>query len=428
MAGGMTIAFIHSGPPISGDALSRGPLGGTETALIGMSRALASNPGNRVFVFTDTASPGTYDGVRWLPLGELASWAGGESADVLISIRQWIPFILPIKARRRVYFSPDAYDQPFLHRAFDATFDVNGERMALPLFEPRFFSGNVDAFFCVGKWQAETFVNRLGFPAEKIHVTGNGVFLENFAPRPLAERGKRLIYSSTPFRGLEHLLRLFPSVRASCPEATLDVFSGMGVYGMAKDEDEKLYGLLYRLAAQVGAVSHGSVRQDELARALCASRVFAYPNTFEETFCIAVLEAQAAGTPVVTSRKGALSERVQDGVDGFLIDGHPGETGYDAAFAAAVGRLLSDDALWEKMSRACRVKAASFSYAALARRWENEFLASRPDTGAASLPPFPLQLPPVYEIPHPANPRIKIRVDAKTSEALLAQVRAAYGF
>lgn len=58
----------------------------------------------------------------------------------------------------------------------------------MPVLRPAHFIDDVDALFCVGQWQAREFVSTLGFPVEKIFVTGNGVHHADFDPRPLAER------------------------------------------------------------------------------------------------------------------------------------------------------------------------------------------------------------------------------------------------
>jgi glycosyltransferase involved in cell wall biosynthesis len=50
------------------------------------------------------------------------------------------------------------------------------------------------------------------------------------------------------------------------------------------------------------------------------SRAFLFPLQWEEPFGLAVLEAMATGTPVITYRRGGMLELVEDGVTGFLVD------------------------------------------------------------------------------------------------------------
>lgn len=425
----MKFVFTHMGMEIDGNSLDKKPLGGTETALIGVAKALAQFEENEVFVFTNTPQVAVFDGVHFLPLQKLANWNQNEFCDVLISIRQWVPFLFPIRAKYRVYFSPDAYDQPFLHKAFDVQVEVNGEKLILPLFKPEHFFSLVDAFFCVGQWQADTFVSQLKFPKEKFFVTANGVFLENFHPLPLAERKKHLIYSSTPFRGLNHLLRLFPQIQAQVSDAQLEVCSGMGVYGMQSEQDQNTYGHLYQKLQEYQALSHGSILQKDLAKIMCQGRVFVYPNTFAETFCISVLEAQTAGLPVVTSAKAALKERVTHGVDGFLVEGEPGEEKYDQLFVEHTTRLLKDDQLWQKMSAAAQEKAKSYTYGQLAKSWMEFFQEKLKSSLEAKLPQSSDVLNiDSYVTSHPNNPAQNIKFDQKTLHHFLNQFAQLFGY
>ena len=121
------------------------------------------------------------------------------------------------------------------------------------------------------------------------------------APEP------RLVYTSTPFRGLNLLLSLFPSIREKRPEAQMEIYSGMRVYQVAGERDR--YRHLYERAKTLAGTRYvGSVAQSELATALRQAAVLAYPNTFAETGCIAAMEALASGLHVVTTDLGALSE------------------------------------------------------------------------------------------------------------------------
>ena len=420
----MRIVFVHAGLEFDGDALRGRALGGTETALIGVSRELARLANTEVCVFAQTPRAASFDSVAYFPLRELKTWAATHPIDVLVSIRQWLPFWLGVRARLRIYFSPDAHDQPFLHRAMEMPVTLDGQAHSVPVFPPALFLPAIDRIFCVGRWQADTFVDQLGFPRDKLFVTGNAIFPENFSPLPRAQREPGLVYSSTPFRGLSHLADWFPEIRRRHAAARLVVCSGLDVYRMARAEEEKLFGDLYRRLTAVGAELHGAIPQRDLAALMCRHLVYAYPNTFAETFCISVLEAQAAGLAVVTSRRAALAERITDGVDGFLLDGEPASDVYRVAFVDTVLRLLTDVPLWERISAAAIQTASRQTYENLARSWHDRFaaeLAERPT------PPPPAAWPDAVEIAHPKNPAKKMRLDPSTVAHLVKVGLARYG-
>lgn len=81
---------------------------------------------------------------------------------------------------------------------------------------------------------------------------------------------------------------------------------------------------------------------------LARTAVFALPTTTDKA-PYAVLEAMAAGVPVVSTRVGAIPEMVEDGVTGILVD--PGD---EAALAGALGALLADEGRRRAMGDAAR--------------------------------------------------------------------------
>lgn len=65
---------------------------------------------------------------------------------------------------------------------------------------------------------------------------------------------------------------------------------------------------------------HGPVGGAARARALGHARAMLHLINFEEPFGLSVVEAMACGTPVIANRRGSMSELIEHGVTGFLVD------------------------------------------------------------------------------------------------------------
>jgi glycosyltransferase involved in cell wall biosynthesis len=107
----------------------------------------------------------------------------------------------------------------------------------------------------------------------------------------------------------------------------------------------------------------GYLNGTELARAYASSDIFVFPST-TDTFGNVIIEAQAAGLPVVVSDVGGPRELVSDGVNGFITKGR------DAAdFTAAVRRLAEDESLRKQMSAAARRSVQDRSWPSAFRKF-----------------------------------------------------------
>jgi glycosyltransferase involved in cell wall biosynthesis len=103
-----------------------------------------------------------------------------------------------------------------------------------------------------------------------------------------------------------------------------------------------------------GRVRFAGLLPDEAVMArLSRGAVYVWPGC-GEAYGLAYLEAQAAGLPVVAFRTAGVPEVVADGETGFLTP--PGDA---AAYAAAVARLLADEALRARMGMAARSRVAA---------------------------------------------------------------------
>lgn len=97
----------------------------------------------------------------------------------------------------------------------------------------------------------------------------------------------------------------------------------------------------------------GWVRADEKASQLATSGIYALPS-YSEGLPMSVLEAMAAGLPILSTPVGGIPEVVTDGVEGFLVA--PGDV---SALANRLEQLLSTPDLAKTMGAAARRKVAS---------------------------------------------------------------------
>jgi glycosyltransferase involved in cell wall biosynthesis len=148
-------------------------------------------------------------------------------------------------------------------------------------------------------------------PYEKSIVIPNGV--EVF-PRVEKTNGIiKLIYASTPFRGLDILLAAYSMMLDRSAdlrgEVHLDVFSNMSLYGSPYEAQNSVYEGMYEFAKLHPAITyHGAVERPVLREYMLDANILAYSNTWEETSCCVAIEAMAAGVLPVVSNIGALPE------------------------------------------------------------------------------------------------------------------------
>lgn len=132
---------------------------------------------------------------------------------------------------------------------------------------------------------------------------------------------------------------------------------------------------LAELTTELGIDDHvrfvPTLPQSELADWYAAATVVCVPS-YNESFGLVAIEAQACGTPVVAAHVGGLVTAVSDGVTGVLVDGHD-----PAHYAAAMRPLLVDPDLRDAMSVKAVAHAESFGWDATADRTLRTYAAAR---------------------------------------------------
>ena len=126
------------------------------------------------------------------------------------------------------------------------------------------------------------------------------------------------------------------------------IFNGLTRY---YSQPGAYHDLISRDAGALGgrAVLHGRVANSEIGSHYARAGIFVFPSLWHEPFGIPVIEAMAAGLPVVATRSGALPEVVLDGETGILV-----ERGDAEGLARAIRTLLANPALRARMGAAGR--------------------------------------------------------------------------
>lgn len=186
----------------------------------------------------------------------------------------------------------------------------------------------------------------LGRMGRKAEVVPNGVEVRELGPPPSPPL-VAYIGRIARRKGPDVFLRAATRVAARHPEV-LFVIAGDEFGG--EDLTNELKAAARRSPLE-GRVSFQPFQEDVWLLFASASVVVS-PSVLPESFGLVVLEAMAAGRPVVASRHGGPGELVSDGVTGFLVP--PGD---DAAMADAIARLVSDPTLSRDMGAAGRRRA-----------------------------------------------------------------------
>lgn len=313
---GLDVVFFI-GPqyePWSPETLVRTGMGGSETMAWEMAKRLRLL-GHRVRVYghCNPEHEGLYEGVEWLAWERFR----GVECDVLVSSRR-----------------PDAANAEGLKARLRLLWchDVHFGDMLTPARALRWHR-----IIALSNWHKRILLNTYsaGQPAliarlqpEDVVVTRNGIDPEQFTVG-VVRNPKRVVYSSSPDRGLYTLLTMWPTIRSAVPDAELHIYYGFENWeksvaaGVRTDHPwlsaEMLAEIKRTIATTPGVTMHGRVSPSALAVEFMSSGVWAYPTWFSETSCITAMQAQAAGLYCIATPVAALNETV--GHVGELIEG-----------------------------------------------------------------------------------------------------------
>jgi glycosyltransferase involved in cell wall biosynthesis len=227
--------------------------------------------------------------------------------------------------------------------------------------QQRLYTRAVDRYFAVSEATRRSLVADLGWPADKITVVHNAVAPTSVDPATTAAVRESLLGAADrplvlvparlhPQKGHEYLLRAAVLV----PDA---------VFALAGDGPER--NRLEALAADLGVAERVRFlgHRDDMAALVDAADAVALPSLWEG-LPISLLEAMAAGTPVVATRIAGTDELVASGTNGLLVEPRDAD-----ALAGAIRTVLDDPTTAARLATEGRATVArAFSATSMCRR------------------------------------------------------------
>ena len=222
------------------------------------------------------------------------------------------------------------------------------ELMRMRHDDTRTFLDSANVIVAPASW-VRTLLIANGIDPAKIVLSPHGLALER-APIPAqrertsADRPLRMVMLGRidPAKGMELPLR------AMALEPGLQV--ELDIYGSVQREDDHVAAFRQRVAADSRVRLLSAVRPEAVVQTVAAYDVMLVPSQVLETGPLVVLDANAAGVPVIGSALGGIADRVRDDVDGQLVP-----HGSVAAWAAALRRVVSDRSILDRWRRSIPV-------------------------------------------------------------------------
>jgi phosphatidylinositol alpha-mannosyltransferase len=330
--------------------------------------------GHKVIVIAPASKPISTFGDRFIPIGR--PWPYPSSGSVArISLSPWLT------SQVRAVLNREKFDIIHLHEplcpALCATVlressgntvgtfhavDSRGYTLWWPLtvtYLKKWFR-KIDKKIAVSRAAME-FTNKQ-FPGDYI-IIPNGVDVEHFSqdvsPIDDARDGKTNILFVSRLekrKGLNYLLEAYMRAKRETPNSRL-IIVGPGTRWSRKYEKQA------RRSGLPDVIFTGRVSYAELPRYYKAADVVCCPATGRESFGIILLEAMAAGKPIVASNIKGYADVMTHGFEGLLVPPRD-----EKRLAEALVSLITNGALRQEMGARGRMKASGYRWESIALR------------------------------------------------------------
>lgn len=326
-------------------------IGGSETSHIEMSRRLQKR-GHHVLSYAPTPfKMRTHEGVRWVHFSMDDALQPYNRPDV------WI-----------IYRAPHLIDrlpEDAVTWLICQDVDYVKENYAITPERARRFTR------IVALCDTHAQYLRARYPGANVVQSSNGIkaeLIEAIRNDPPQRNPRRVMYASSPDRGMEYLLRIFPRAHEVVRDLELHLYYGFDNINKVVDKVGPNHWItanterLKRLIEQPGVTNHGRTGQPELLKEWFKAGIWCHPSNFSETSCITCMDAQACGAIPLTSPIWAVSENVQHGI---FIDGNLNSELVRARYVNQLILLAHDK------ERQQQIREVMMPYAIERFNWEN---------------------------------------------------------
>ena len=221
-------------------------------------------------------------------------------------------------------------------------------------------------------WNFEKYVYQFKIPESKSIVIRNAIEKIDFEKKPKDKIS--LIYHTTPWRGLVHLLKVFKNLNLENVE--LNVCSSTIIYGKKFDDQlGKKYENIFNECKNTKNVNYsGFLENKKIIELLKNMHIFSHPSIWPETSCISAIEAMASGCEVVTTNLGALYETCSPFATfvGFDRNFDNLEKRYSKALLKSIKNYWSNENQ-NKLRLQSEVINATYSWDVRSVEWKNFF-------------------------------------------------------
>jgi len=204
----------------------------------------------------------------------------------------------------------------------------------------RTYARDMDAVVAPSRYYADLMGARLQIPEDLLHVVPNGVPIDDvIVTEPTTGTGRKVGYLAPimPSKGLHILVDAFIALKKREHNADVQLAVAGTLTKNNRSYLEEMKAKLTAAGFEQDAVFFTDIDRAEKLRFLSTLSVFSVPATYGEAFGLYLLEAMAAGVPVVQPRHGAFPELIDAIGGGILCEADDAES-----LAAGLESLLSD--------------------------------------------------------------------------------------